>query len=304
MPPDTDRGRPCQETAPGSSATTITAEDTADLPAAAAAYAAAGWQVFPLSRTKAPLFPSPHNPGHGCRGECGQPGHGFHDAANDPATIADWWARHPNANIGGRVNRDVMVLDVDPHGGGADTIARLEAEHGALPVTLTCYSGRGDGGRHLYFERPATPGWRVTRVKLRPGVVLIHHTLRYTVLPPSVHPKSGRPYWWDNPTAEPAAMPSWLARLVTPSPPPAPSTRPVARAPGSVAGLVSFVLRQRPGGRHDAVLWALSRAYEEVAPDIVIDAICRAAERIGKPPAEVERMKAWAQAEAGVGGGA
>lgn len=270
---------------------------------AAMDYAAAGWQVFPLTRRKSPLFPSPHAPGSGCRGECGEVGHGFYDATSDPDTVAAWWAEHPKANIGGRVHSDVMVLDVDPHGGGGATIARLEAEHGPLPVTLTCYSGRGDGGRHLYFKRPATPGWRLTGVKLRPGVDLIHHTLRYTVLPPSAHPKTVREYWWDDPTAEPAALPSWLARLVTPSPPPTPSTRPVDRGTGSVAGLVSFVLRQRPGGRHDAVLWALSRAYEDNAPDIVIDAICRAAERIGKPPAEVERMKAWAQAEAGVGGG-
>lgn len=275
------------------------------LPAAALAYADAGWQVFPLSARggrKAPLFPSPHKPGHGCRGECGQLGHGFYDATSNPDTVAAWWERYPHALIGARIAHHLLVLDVDPHGGGEDTLQELQDTY-HLPVTLTCYSGRGDGGRHLYYQRPPTPGWRLSGRRLRPGVDLIHHTLRYTVLPPSPHPKTGRPYWWDDPTIAPASPPAWLTAILTPRRPRRmPNT---ARATDAgVDRLVDYVKRLSPkerSGRHDAVLWALCRAVEDGASDTDIEAICRAAETIGKPRAEINAMRDWAATNAAAG---
>jgi hypothetical protein len=262
-----------------------------DLQSAAVSYAAAGWPVFPLSRSKAPLFPSPHDPGHGCRGECGQTGHGFHDATTDPATVSAWWTQHPTALIGARVPRGLLVLDIDIRGRGDVTLSLLEQDNGPLPRTLICFSGRGDGGRHLYLQRPSGP---LTGVKLRPGIDLIHHGLRYTILPPSPHPKTGMPYWWENTSVTPAPLPARWVTLLSP-PPPAPVVYRTAPGCASVAGLVSYVLRQKVGGRHETVLWALCTAIKSGATDGQIDAICQTAEHIGKPRGEIDSMRLWAQ---------
>ncbi|MYW30448.1 bifunctional DNA primase/polymerase, partial [Streptomyces sp. SID2119] len=57
-----------------------------------------GLPVFPLSATKLPALRSPHHgeqpPVH-CRGECGLPGHGVHDATTDPAAVRALFAAAP-----------------------------------------------------------------------------------------------------------------------------------------------------------------------------------------------------------------
>jgi hypothetical protein len=46
------------------------------------------------------------------------------------------------------------------------------------------------------------------------------------LLPPSRHPATGRPYQWAQPTLDPAPVPAWLRRLLTPPPAgPAPARR-------------------------------------------------------------------------------
>jgi Bifunctional DNA primase/polymerase, N-terminal len=91
-----------------------------ELGAAAAAYAEAGYQVFPL-RGKLPLGNCPEceprspryrpHPSADCKHElC----HGLYAATSDPDRIARWWARRPRANIGARVPRSLLVLDLDP----------------------------------------------------------------------------------------------------------------------------------------------------------------------------------------------
>ena len=47
----------------------------------------------------------------------------------------------------------VVVLDIDPRNGGADSLARLIHEHSELPATPEVSTG-GDG-RHFYFKAPA-----------------------------------------------------------------------------------------------------------------------------------------------------
>lgn len=266
---------------------------------AAVDYAAAGWQVFPVSTRggrKAPPFPSPHDgPGHGCHGQCGRLGHGFYDATSDPDTVSAWWTRYPNALIGARIAYHLLVLDVDPRGGGEDTLQLFEAAYHPLPATLTCYSGRGDGGRHLYWQRPPTPGWRLSGAKLRPGVDLIHHTLRYRCC----RRRRTRRHWWHDPAAAAADPPAWLAALVTP-----PRAQPVSSftrpAGNGAAALVAHVRRLPPKegtNRHDTVLWALCEAYKASACAADIDAICQAAVAVGKPRHDVDAMRAWAAAK-------
>ncbi len=208
---------------------------------AAAAYAAAGYEVFPLRgklphancpacEPRSPTY-RPHQPLDCPHELC----HGLYAATTDPDRIARWWARWPEANVGARVPRSLFVLDVDPRTGGLDALARLEADHGVLPPTRVSLSGRGDGGQHRWFVHP---GAALSVVALRQhgyhGLDLKTHR-GYVLLPPSRHPATGAPYRWAEPVLEPAAAPAWLARLLTP--PPAPTQRPRPRPArcGSIA---------------------------------------------------------------------
>jgi hypothetical protein len=199
---------------------------------AALAYAAAGYQVFPL-RGKLPHAncpgceprsgrSRPHRAGDCAHELC----HGLYAATTDPTRIARWWARWPQANIGARVPHVLLVLDVDPRHGGGARLAQLEAEHGPLPPTRASVSGRGDGGQHRWFLHP---GGQLAAARLGAGLDLKTHA-GYVLLPPSRHPATGRPYRWAEPILEPAAPPAWLTRLLTPPPAPArrrPLPRPV-----------------------------------------------------------------------------
>jgi hypothetical protein len=159
-------------------------------------YAAVGWEIFPL-RGKIPALGG---------------GHGVLDATNDLDQVGGWWLAMPDANIGGRVPSGVIVVDLDPRHGALDDEREQD-----LPPTLTCWSGRGDGGRHLYYRhlgpvrsRTLPAGWDL---KTHRG---------YVVLPPSIHPDTGRPYRWEEPLAPVVRPPGWLVKLIRP---PAPAVR-------------------------------------------------------------------------------
>lgn len=177
--------------------------------------AIAGWRVFPL-RGKSPAASNPHARGSAerlsCKGECGCDGHGVHDATADLARVAAWWSgKYRGANIGARVPANVFVLDIDPRNGGLDSIARLTASYGDLPSTLETASGRGDGGTHRYFRAPIG---KLTNKHLGNGID-IKTSAGYVVVPPSIHPDSGKPYCWTKrePIADP---PVWLVDLIRP----------------------------------------------------------------------------------------
>ena len=87
---------------------------------------------LPARRRKAPRIKSPHPKGSRCKGECGQDGHGVHDATDDIATICRWWGiEYRGANIGGRVPDGLFVIDLDPRKPGhAAAMAKLTADHG------------------------------------------------------------------------------------------------------------------------------------------------------------------------------
>lgn len=175
-----------------------TSVDADNIGSHAIKYGMRGWAVFPL-RGKIPAI----------RG-----GRGVLDATTDTTTIAEWWGgRYAGCNIGIRPPENVFVLDIDPQHGGHITIDALEAEHGALPETLTTWTGRGDGSRHLYFRRPAG---KLTSTRL-PGVDIKDHR-GYVVAAPSIHPDTGRAYIRaDAPVTLP---PPWLVELIGPAPAP------------------------------------------------------------------------------------
>jgi Bifunctional DNA primase/polymerase, N-terminal len=202
---------------------------------AAVAYAAAGYEVFPLRgklprgncRACEPRSPGyrPHQPA-GCPHElC----HGLYAATSDPNLVAHWWARWPQANVGARVPRSLFVLDVDPRAGGLETLTRLEADHDALPPTRTSLSGRGDGGAHRWYRHPGGP-LSIAGLRRRGYAGLDLKTYHgYVVLPPSRHPATGAPYTWAEPVLDPAAPPAWLVHLLTQPAVAAPVRRPLPR---------------------------------------------------------------------------
>ncbi len=101
---------------------------------AALAYAARGWPVFPCEPgNKKPLT-----------------AHGFKNASTDAATIEEWWARCPGANVAIATGEASGLYVVDEDAGGADTIAALD-----LPPTRTVWTPTG--GRHYYFRLPEGP---------------------------------------------------------------------------------------------------------------------------------------------------
>jgi hypothetical protein len=212
------------------------------LAAAALAYAAAGYEVFPL-RGKLPLGNcpgceprSPRYRPHQAADCAHELCHGLYAATSDPGRVAHWWARWPQANIGARIPPSLLVVDVDPRHGGGARLAELEREHGGLPPTRVSISGRGDGGRHYWFLHP---GGALSAARLGAGLDLKTHT-GYVLLPPSRHPATGQPYQWADPAVDPAPLPAWLARLLTP--PPAVSPTPASRrsrAPARIRGSVA-----------------------------------------------------------------
>jgi hypothetical protein len=128
---------------------------------------------------------------------------GFYDASCDPAIVDNWWRGVPNANIGLPTGRGTVVVDTDPRNGGNETLAKLQAAHGAFPRTCEVLSG--GGGPHFYFkyDKPLKSG------KLGPGVDLKADG-GYVVAPPSRH-LSGNLYEWRD-RAPRAALPVWIAQ--------------------------------------------------------------------------------------------
>ena len=165
---------------------------------AARAYAARlGWCVLPLiEKGKSPIADlSPR---------------GFLDATTDDATIKDWWASAPAANVGVACAASGFVaIDIDKRHGGDITWSQLTERHDALPTTPIQMTG--GGGWHVLFQLPA--GVRL-RGSIGKGVDL--KARGYIVVAPSVHP-DGPHYRWD-PHAHPittaiAPMPAWLLDL-------------------------------------------------------------------------------------------
>jgi hypothetical protein len=159
---------------------------------AALALAQRNWSVLPL-RGKVPRL---HN--------------GLHGATTDPHAIRNWWEMWPDSNIGVRTGLNIVVLDVDGDE-GADSLHNLEQRHGKLPQ-WTVSAVTGGGGMHYYFGAQGIPN---SAGKLGPGLD-VRGDNGYVVVPPSVHPDTGRVYEWDNdPHDTPIQpMPAWLYNLL------------------------------------------------------------------------------------------
>lgn len=131
---------------------------------------------------------------------------GFKSASRFPDVIAGWWAKTPDANIGGVPPDGVLVLDIDDE----TALGRLQAERGyELPETVLASTGKG---LHYWLRHPLED--LGPRAGVLPGVD-IRAGGSYVVLPPSIHP-NGKKYAWVRPPAktEIADAPDWLLELL------------------------------------------------------------------------------------------
>lgn len=256
---------------------------------AALRYAAAGWPVFPCAVAgKAPLYANPHPAGSPerdrCRGECGQAGHGVHDATTDPARITAWWTRCPTANIGlaaGAPGPDVVDVDVAGGKPGAASLARLRDAGlvaGAIATVRT-----PSGGLHVYFTGRTDQGNGAMR---RHGIDFRGRG-GYVVAPPST--VDGRPYDLiaHRPGTGVTVDFAAIRRLLDPPRRPAVARRP--ERPGDHGALVRWVAALQPGGRNEGLYWAACRAVETGGGDDVLAELAAAGVAAGLPAGEAER---------------
>lgn len=199
-------------------------------------------------------------------------------ATTDEETIQRWWAEQ-DYNVGAVIPDNHVVIDIDPHNGGS--LEALEELAGVeMPPTMTILSGRGDGSMHLHYLRPFP---KTTKVRMPIGIDVL--TRAQVVMPPSVHPDTGRRYRWgdDVPVAR---LPIEVISLIRPK-------RYVPMQGGrvrDVSGLISYVRSQPRGQRHDAYHWAARRAIEQNAPERQIRKLIEAAEDMGFTPQEARRI--------------
>lgn len=135
---------------------------------------------------------------------------GLNDATKDPERLRIIW--RPGANLGVRTGAvsGIFALDVDVKdgAGGRESLAQLQHEHGALPVTLT--NATPTGGCHLLFRQPASA--LGNRVGLMPGLD-VRGDGGYIVAPPSI--VGGSAYRWIDEGEQIAEAPAWLVGLIT-----------------------------------------------------------------------------------------
>jgi hypothetical protein len=233
---------------------------------AALELAEAGWAVLPL------------------KGKQPATAHGHLDATTDPATIRRMWADQ-DYNIGSPVPDNLIVLDIDPRNDGS--LEDLEQRAGeSLPPTLEVISGRRDGGRHLYYFRPFEHPFRGN---IPHGIdVKING---YMVMPPSIHPDSGKSYRWVE--REVARLPEEVIRLMVPR-----RQRPARRPTATDAvALAAWLRALRLGERHDGLFWAASRAHEAGMGERGLALLVDAGEDMGFPRREAQRVVDSAQKE-------
>ncbi|MFH0244443.1 bifunctional DNA primase/polymerase [Streptomyces sp. HK10] len=268
-----------------------------------------GHAVFPLSASKTPAIRSPHGKGHTCKGDCGQAGHGVHDATTDPGQARRLFELAPRATgygiaCGGRM----IGLDLDRKNGvdGVATLHHLAAQHGFdVPRTLTVCTPTG--GYHLWFTAPEGVAVPNSAGRLGPGID-VRGTGGYLVGPGSrgrnglygLHPSLGE--------VGIQPVPGLLLKLMQPPPIVQPRTVLLPRGGNggrALDGLVRVVAEAAEGTRNDRLFWAAAKAWAHVrdghiAAGDVEAALVAAAARTGLAEAEALRTIASARRTTGV----
>jgi len=150
-----------------------------------------GWSVIPVGSDKRSLIPWK----------------GAQEVAATVEQVEAWAERNPPcwAVVTGKLS-GVVVLDIDGQE-GADSLHDLEAQHGALPPTMSVATPRG--GVHYYFR------WPGHRIKNSTSEVAPSIDVRgdggIALIPPSrtIHGTYER-----DATVSPVEMPAWLITLI------------------------------------------------------------------------------------------
>lgn len=216
---------------------------------AAALYAARGWVLVPLHSA----------PGGRCscgNATCSSPGKhprtksGLREATADPETVAGWWERWPDANLGCLPGPSgFVVLDLDgPEGAAAAQALGLLAE-----PTLEVETGRADGGRHRWYRHP---GGHVGNAQLAPKID-VRGDAGYVLLPPSVH-ATGRTYRWHGQLADIASLPAEIVARIQGEPTAVVGTGP---RPDQLPAWMIPWLEIAPGTRNTTMTRFVGSAY-------------------------------------------
>ncbi|MDP9608808.1 bifunctional DNA primase/polymerase [Streptomyces demainii] len=231
-----------------------------------------GLHVFPLTSKKLPAVRSPHADqpdAEPCRGECGRPGHGVHDATTVPADIRALFHAAPRATgygiACGRRPMHLIGVDLDRKNGldGVAALRDLAHKHGFdLPGTVTIATP--SGGLHLWLSGPAGVVVPNSASRLGPGID-IRGTGGYLVGPGSWTP-AGVYRVLAHSTPVPQPVPAALLQLLLPPPAqerprPAPSAGCGTSSQASDA-LVRFVRDSPEGQLNNRLYWAACRAFE------------------------------------------
>jgi putative DNA primase/helicase len=177
--------------------------------AAALAYAANGWAVFPAP------------PGAKRSYKCAARSAGIRwGATRTRETIRQDFRHWRAARIGipTGIDNGIVVVETDTVAGhgvdGAASLAALVSQHGPLPETLQAISPSGSG--HRYFQHPGD-GIKIKNSASELGNGIdVRGDGGMVIAPPSINP-DGRAYRWlnENPIA---AMPAWLVELTREKP--------------------------------------------------------------------------------------
>ncbi|AQU67738.1 bifunctional DNA primase/polymerase [Streptomyces niveus] len=294
--------------------------------------AESGFPVIPLSPSKLPALRSPHRdePGSGatgsgttsgaggaggpgmCRGECGLPGHGVHDATTDPAAVRALFAAAPWATgygiACGRAPHHLIGVDLDvtpttaapapapdsrvrgsngapdptpdPTPDSVAALQQLAFQHlFTLPETVVVLTP--SGGRHIWLSGPAGITVPNSAGRLAPGID-VRGAGGYLVGPGSVTARGAYRLAPGSAGLTPAPCPRALLRLLTP-PERGRQAGPGGHRgrPAQGHGLVQFVLAAHAGQRNTRLFWAACRAYEHGFGDSLAETLVDAAVRTG-----------------------
>lgn len=135
----------------------------------------------------------------------------FCDEPARPNFIAHW-GRMPGAGVGVALGRGLIAVDIDLD-------QAVDSVSATLPPSIV--SKRGAKGLTLFFRGDTTKiASRAFRIEGVGAVDLLSHG-KQSVLPPSIHPKTGRPYEWqsfrtllDTPLADLTEAPDDIADLI------------------------------------------------------------------------------------------
>ena len=146
------------------------------------------------------------------------------------------------------------------------------------------WSGREDGGHHLFYKRPAGELTSTRLRKLCPGVDLKDGGKGYTIIPPSLHPDTGLPYRFE--VRPIVSMTEALFKLLH-------WEEPVAKWPATpsetrLAGLLRTMVNAKELSRNTTLHWVGCRLAEANYPQSAWDALTQAALAVGLPGREIQ----------------